>query len=186
MSGFVPNFGASGSAHARGAVPDPGSTSGITKFLREDASWELAGGGLILDSTFTGPGSPADTLTVPIPSGYKHLWLDFLLQNSTGHTLDLLFNGSSAGSISYLAIAGHNADVVGYWRMYFVDEVFPTGSEFKLYAQWATDNYSIINASPVNAAVVFPAGTVLTSVGFVNPSAVAWGSFSQWRLYGWL
>jgi len=35
----VDDFVASGSSHARGTVPDPGSTAGTTKFLREDATW---------------------------------------------------------------------------------------------------------------------------------------------------
>ena len=32
-------FGASGSAHSAGIVPDPGATAGATRFLREDGSW---------------------------------------------------------------------------------------------------------------------------------------------------
>lgn len=35
-----PVFVASGALHAAGAVPDPGVTSGTTKFLREDATWQ--------------------------------------------------------------------------------------------------------------------------------------------------
>jgi hypothetical protein len=33
-------FGASGSLHAKGAVPDPGSTPGSARLLREDAVWQ--------------------------------------------------------------------------------------------------------------------------------------------------
>ena len=36
---LLPLFGASGSAHAQGAVPDPGATAGSTRYLREDGSW---------------------------------------------------------------------------------------------------------------------------------------------------
>lgn len=32
-------FGASGSGHKKGLVPDPGSTAGTTKYLREDGTW---------------------------------------------------------------------------------------------------------------------------------------------------
>src|SRR6185437_7909059 len=32
-------FGASGASHSVGAVPDPGSSAGTTRFLREDATW---------------------------------------------------------------------------------------------------------------------------------------------------
>lgn len=36
----IPSMGASGSNHRGGLVPDPGSTSGTTKYLREDGSWQ--------------------------------------------------------------------------------------------------------------------------------------------------
>lgn len=32
-------FGASGSNHKKGLVPDPGATAGTSKYLREDGSW---------------------------------------------------------------------------------------------------------------------------------------------------
>ena len=35
----LPVFGSSGSAHAQGAVPDPGATAGTTRYLREDGTW---------------------------------------------------------------------------------------------------------------------------------------------------
>ena len=40
-------FGASGSNHSTGLVPDPGTTAGSTKYLREDGTWaEPSGGGI--------------------------------------------------------------------------------------------------------------------------------------------
>lgn len=39
MSDIPSVMGASGSNHAPGLVPDPGSTAGTTKFLREDGIW---------------------------------------------------------------------------------------------------------------------------------------------------
>lgn len=42
----MPNvFVASGASHATGFVPDPGASSGTTKFLREDATWAVPPGG---------------------------------------------------------------------------------------------------------------------------------------------
>jgi len=41
----ISDFVASGVGHARGAVPDPGASSGTTKFLREDATWAVPSGG---------------------------------------------------------------------------------------------------------------------------------------------
>jgi hypothetical protein len=35
----LPVFGASGAAHQVGAVPDPGTSAGTTRFLREDGTW---------------------------------------------------------------------------------------------------------------------------------------------------
>ncbi|WP_158942067.1 SGNH/GDSL hydrolase family protein [Granulicella sp. S190] len=40
----LPLFGASGAGHARGAVPDPGTTAGTTRYLREDGSWSVPAG----------------------------------------------------------------------------------------------------------------------------------------------
>ena len=40
----IPAFAGSGTGHKAGLVPDPGSTSGATKFLREDGSWEVPPG----------------------------------------------------------------------------------------------------------------------------------------------
>lgn len=44
-------FQASGPTHSTGIVPDPGSTAGTAKFLREDATWAVPAGG---GSAFSG------------------------------------------------------------------------------------------------------------------------------------
>jgi hypothetical protein len=41
----LPIMVASGPSHAAGIVPDPGVTAGTTRFLREDASWQVPAGG---------------------------------------------------------------------------------------------------------------------------------------------
>jgi hypothetical protein len=54
----LPTFIASGVGHAPGAVPDPGSMAGTSKFLREDATWvnpAAAGPGAIIAQTAYGP-----------------------------------------------------------------------------------------------------------------------------------
>ena len=52
----VSDFVASGASHARGAVPDPGASSGTTKFLREDASWQVPpGSGTVTSIATTAP-----------------------------------------------------------------------------------------------------------------------------------
>lgn len=40
-----PVFGASGALHKKGLVPDPGSSAGTTKFLREDSAWVVPASG---------------------------------------------------------------------------------------------------------------------------------------------
>ncbi|HEV2708924.1 MAG TPA: SGNH/GDSL hydrolase family protein [Edaphobacter sp.] len=42
----LPVFVGSGSSHAPGAVPDPGSTAGATRYLREDGTWSVPAGGV--------------------------------------------------------------------------------------------------------------------------------------------
>lgn len=59
----LPLFGASGATHAPGAVVDPGGTAGTTRFLREDATWQVpsgTGGGT------TSAGSGGSGALVPI------------------------------------------------------------------------------------------------------------------------
>ena len=78
-----PTFVASGASHAAGAVPDPGSTSGTTKFLREDATWAAppgsGSGNVITQGTISG-GPPASPST-----GDAFLATDgFTLQDYTG------------------------------------------------------------------------------------------------------
>jgi hypothetical protein len=45
ISAYIKVFGASGTNHAPGAVPDPGASAGTTRFLREDATWDVPSGG---------------------------------------------------------------------------------------------------------------------------------------------
>jgi hypothetical protein len=59
LSAYTPVFGPSGTDHAPGLVPDPGSTSGATHYLREDGNWEVPS---------TGSGAfPAGANIIPIP-----------------------------------------------------------------------------------------------------------------------
>jgi hypothetical protein len=59
-------FRPSGGTHMQGLVPDPGATGGTTKFLREDATWQVppGGGG---SATIT-----QATITCPYPAKLSH------------------------------------------------------------------------------------------------------------------
>jgi hypothetical protein len=58
LSAFV----ASGASHAKGLVPDPGSSAGTTKFLREDSTWSVPAG------SFTSPANPGDNAKIAYAS----------------------------------------------------------------------------------------------------------------------
>jgi hypothetical protein len=61
----LPVFGASGSGHQAGAVPDPGPTAGTTRYLREDGTWVAVSGG----TGATGPAGPTGPTGPTGPAG---------------------------------------------------------------------------------------------------------------------
>jgi hypothetical protein len=67
----LPIFGASGTTHAAGVVPDPGAVAGATRFLREDGTWTVPAG-----SSGTGGGSSAFLLTANGVAGTPGLWAE--------------------------------------------------------------------------------------------------------------
>ena len=54
------DFGGSGPGHKKGLVPDPGSTQGNTKYLREDGTWQIpeSGGSVIPVVSLYEPSTP--------------------------------------------------------------------------------------------------------------------------------
>ncbi len=75
----LPLFGASGTTHAVGAVPDPGATAGTTRFLREDGTWMTAGG--------SGTVTSASGYTTGAPNNFPRrsdLLGEYLLTEGTG------------------------------------------------------------------------------------------------------
>ena len=80
----LPVFGASGSGHAVGAVPDPGSTAGTTRYLREDGTW-AAPAATVGSTTVSG---------ASLPSGAT---ADYnFLQGSGSVATDMSGNGNDA------------------------------------------------------------------------------------------
>ena len=87
----LPVFGASGAGHAAGAVPDPGTTAGTGRFLREDGVWAQAGGG-------SGGGGTSGTAAI------------------TGGSIDNTAIGqttAAAGQFSQLSVTGCNWFLAG-------------------------------------------------------------------------
>ncbi|WP_035347238.1 GDSL-type esterase/lipase family protein [Edaphobacter aggregans] len=61
----LPVFHASGASHAQGAVPDPGATTGTTRFLREDGTWAVPAGGVSGSGGTGGVGGSAGSTLLP-------------------------------------------------------------------------------------------------------------------------
>lgn len=90
-----PTFVASGSSHAKGAVPDPGVTSGTSKFLREDASWQTP--------TFNSSIEVKDISGTPDATGVSILRFD----GTTG--LQVTDNGGGTATVACTTCAGASA-----------------------------------------------------------------------------
>lgn len=119
----LPVMGASGASHAAGAVPDPGASVGTTKFLREDATWQVpsgSGGGGSSGSGGSGALVPimaigpltATQATLPfagIPqTGFRNLRLRVKARSTlsaTNATIGVQANGDSGSTYSYEVVA---------------------------------------------------------------------------------
>ena len=114
MSDMPSVMGASGTNHASGLVPDPGSTQGTSKFLREDGTWvnpiveglsvatvsSAASMSIAADKVtiVSGDvGTAAITLTVPNDNN-AHVW-DILM--TTDSTVAVTLAMSDSGTIIY-------------------------------------------------------------------------------------
>lgn len=129
----LPTMVASGASHAGGAVPDPGSTAGSTKYLREDATWAVPAGasgtsslGLVAIQTQTP--SAVSSVTFTVPSGFTNLRLtmqgrstatatavDVRLQfnSDTGANYNRQFWGVSGTTVGDNASTGQTAGACG-------------------------------------------------------------------------
>lgn len=124
VPGDLPVMGASGVGHAAGAVPDPGASAGATKFLREDASWQVPAGSGGGGGTTGGGGSgalvpiqvigplTATQATMPfsgIPqTGYRNLRVVVVARSTlaaNNANLGVQFNGDTGSNYSYEALA---------------------------------------------------------------------------------
>jgi hypothetical protein len=118
----VPVFVASGASHATGAVPDPGASAGTTRFLREDATWQVpsgssssstggGGSGAFVPIMFVGP-LTASQATLPfagIPqTGFRNLRIRLLGRGTlaaTNVTVGIQANSDAGSTYSYEVVA---------------------------------------------------------------------------------
>jgi hypothetical protein len=104
-------FRASGPAHMHGYVPDPGVSVGTTKFLREDATWALASGGVpgahthpSQDITHVGSGY---VLANDVKEAIEELDLEKLARSGAQDMLgDLDMGGNAIGDVENLTFTG--------------------------------------------------------------------------------
>ncbi len=81
----LPLFGASGAAHAAGAVPDPGTTTGTTRFLREDGTWAPVGATAGGNAAVASSGGAGFSTSGPINFPERaNLLGEYLLNEGTG------------------------------------------------------------------------------------------------------
>lgn len=101
-------FGASGTSHSAGAVPDPGSTSGTTHYLREDGTWAVPSGGsgtvtsvgLSLPTDFNVTGSPV-TISGTLTATYANESANkFLAGPSSGSPAAPTWRGIAAADLA--------------------------------------------------------------------------------------
>jgi hypothetical protein len=174
----IADFIASGASHARGAVPDPGSSAGSAKFLREDATWNVPSGtgsytdeeaqdavGTILADTatvnFTYTDATPEIKADVLPGGIK---LDDLgapddntdLNASTSaHGLQAKFPG---GTTTFLRADGNFASVGGSGGS------GATAQDF-IAAAWDKKFFSDLGVLPANERIVASLVTFPTETG---------------------
>ena len=115
----LPVFVASGSSHAPGAVPDPGSTAGSTRYLREDATWDVPpSSGLTTGGAVTGGAANA-----------------ILYENSSSNlaaSAALTFNGTNTVSTTATAlILQQTGDSTGTSYLQLCNRANSNGAIFK-------------------------------------------------------
>ena len=115
----LPVFVASGSSHAPGAVPDPGSTAGSTRYLREDATWDVPpSSGLTTGGAVTGGAANA-----------------ILYENSSSNlaaSSALTFNGTNTVSTTATAlILQQTGDTTGTSYLQLCNRANSNGAIFK-------------------------------------------------------
>jgi hypothetical protein len=118
LNSDLPVFGASGSSHASGAVPDPGSSAGSTRYLREDGTWNTPSGG-------SGGVSTQNVVTGSRTFGAvyhnttgKPMFVNISVYGGTNPSIVFYSDSSSSPSTLIAQVAWATNDVspsVGFW-----------------------------------------------------------------------
>ncbi len=102
-------FVASGSSHAKGLVPDPGSTAGTTHYLREDATWVNPP---IYPSPYGFQLAYSTTTAFTVAAGNTNDTTQSVLLSGTAQTVTVTTNGANDGNDS-ISISGTVATTNG-------------------------------------------------------------------------
>jgi hypothetical protein len=114
-----PTFGASGASHAVGYVPDPGSSAGTSRYLREDATWDVVGGGAATTAcTASSPVTVSNTvaatalLSCSVPANtlsagsILEVTLTGIESTATGATMTITLTTNLGGGTSVTTVSG--------------------------------------------------------------------------------
>jgi hypothetical protein len=122
----LPVFGPSGTTHADGVVPDPGSTAGDTRYLREDGTWSVPAGGAGIAATgsanlFVAGGNSSNTGSFNTSTGINAL---SALTSGTENTafgyqsLNLITSGNENSALGKFSLqnltTGQNNNAFGW------------------------------------------------------------------------
>ena len=188
----VPVFVASGGSHATGLVPDPGSSSGTTRFLREDATFAIPprlGGESSKSADYTLVSGDANTLvalstgshTFTLPaSPPSAVWTVFIENYGTG-VLTVSRNGLTIdGAAANLSLT-QNQGVVIFTdgSNYFTERGMASGGGSSIGGVAVkTSNYTAVSGDN-GTEIVFNSGSAITFTLPASPPSATWTVFFQ-------
>lgn len=172
----IPIMVGSGASHAPGAVPDPPSTAGITKFLREDGTWATISGGGVSDATTTATGVG---LADRVPAS-GHPVLKVRLNNQLGSSSASAQPFEPIDSVSLLdrlrgGIRSYSltGDILEFDFQYY---------NGNYHQAWHNGSSTSLKGPSVDIPTLFASSNVAT-IATLYPSLYFDGSI--WHLYGW-
>lgn len=112
----LPVMVASGASHSGGAAPDPGSSAGTSRFLREDATWQAPPAGI---TTQTVGGSRALNTIYQNTTGSALFVSVSVSMGGSLHTCDAL-SDSSSSPLTIVAIMTGASATTSYATVFFV------------------------------------------------------------------
>ena len=173
LTAGLPVMGASGAAHAKGLVPDPGATAGTTKFLREDATWQAATPGTNSVTNAMLAQAPANTVKANLTGATANETDATMLQLGTALAADTTAITTLANGIPVMGASGaaHAKGLVpdpgataGTTRFLREDGTWQTTAGGA--SQWTTNGSDIYyNAGNVGVGTTTPADKIEVAGG---------------------